>query len=121
MKDIFLVGLGGMVGCMGRYTISLLLGTRFSWPIGTAMANALGCLAIGLILSYLARQGNAALQLLFVTGFCGGFTTFSSFAFEGLQMLKAGHIGAYALYTGGSVLVGLLLCLAGWYLGSKVF
>lgn len=111
-KAILLVGLGGGIGSIFRYVTSLTVNKYFpnAFPIGTFMVNILGCFLIGLFLGLFNRtqEGSADLKLLFVTGFCGGFTTFSAFASENLSLLQSGHTGLAILYTSASIMGGLL-------------
>ena len=85
---------------------------------GTFVANILGSFLIGLILGYFAKNQtiSQSYTLLLATGFCGGFTTFSSFAFENQTLLKAGDFTSFALYTIGSIIFGFLAVFAGIYL-----
>ena len=89
-----------------------------SIPYGTFLANILGSLLIGVILG-LAAKNDALPQnqtLLLATGFCGGFTTFSTFAYENHIFLKSGDFTSFALYTIASFVVGFLAVFAGLYL-----
>ena len=92
--------------------------TETGIPWGTFTANILGSLLIGIILGFAAK--NDALSsnqtLLLATGFCGGFTTFSTFAYENHALLKAGDFTSFALYTIGSFVVGFLAVFLGLFL-----
>ncbi len=82
----------------------------FPWP--TLIANVLGCFLIGLFYEYRQAWGlSPQLRLLLTTGLCGGFTTFSTFSYEGLSYLNQGHVGLYVLYTLSSILLGIVACL----------
>lgn len=120
MKKILLVFIGGGVGSICRHLISELF-TRFdalSFPIATFIANMLGCLIIGLLVGRINLSEK--LNLLLVTGFCGGFTTFSTFSKESLFLIRDGnHYLAFG-YICTSCLVGIIL-LWGGYLFSKYF
>ena len=118
LKALLLVGLGGFAGSAGRYAVHLLVGERWSliFPWGTFLVNILGCLLIGLLLGAMGR-GTALMdqtvKLLLVTGFCGGFTTFSAFSMDGIHMLQQGHSLQFFIYTLGSVVLGLGATLLG--------
>ena len=97
---------------MCRYLLSVLNVSSFPW--GTFAVNVLGSLLIGL-LAGLVNKGNVSpeMKLLLVAGFCGGFTTFSTFANESFGMLKTGEVLLAAIYIGVSVAVGILAVWAG--------
>ena len=114
-----LIGVGGGAGAMARYLLQQYVQGRWplAWPVGTGVVNATGCLLAGLLLGLLERHAlGPAWRLLFITGVCGGFTTFSAFALENVGLLRAGQVGLAALYAGGSVAAGLLLAAAGYAL-----
>jgi CrcB protein len=119
MKHILLVFVGGGFGSVLRYAIGKYLNSaENSFPYGTFAANILGSLLIGIILG-LAAKNNALSQnhtLLLATGFCGGFTTFSSFAYENHVFLKSGDFTSFAVYTIASFVIGFLAVFAGMYL-----
>ena len=112
IQNILLVAAGGAVGSICRYLLSGLNNTSYPW--GTFAVNILGSLLIGLLIG-LVNKGclSPELKLLLVTGFCGGFTTFSTFANESFGMMKAGDVMLSALYIGASVVVGVLAVWAG--------
>jgi CrcB protein len=117
LQSILIVGAGSFTGGALRFYISHLMkhlcGTGFPW--GTLAVNLLGCLIFGIIYGLFSRFGNASNSwfLLLTTGFCGGFTTFSTFAYEGQQMLQSGHMSEFIIYTGASVLIGICLVFLG--------
>lgn len=119
MKNLLLVFIGGGFGSVLRYIIGKWLNnTETGVPYGTFAANILGSLLIGFILGYAAKS-EALTQnhtLLLATGFCGGFTTFSTFAYENHIFLKSGDFLSFALYTIASFIVGFLAVFAGMYL-----
>ena len=116
MRDIFLVALGGAAGSAARYVVSRYVGatvvSAFPWP--TFAVNVIGCLIIGM-LSALVSSGTLTppMKLLLVTGFCGGFTTFSTFAGENLSLMRAGSMLLAALYVGLSVACGIIAAYVG--------
>jgi fluoride exporter len=114
--NILLVGLGGAVGSILRYFCQRSL--NFNFPYGTFVANLFGCLFIGLLWGLFTKHMDEQKSLLLVTGFCGGFTTFSSFTYEGVQMLMNNRWMQFLFYTAGSVVAGLLATYAGYKITS---
>ncbi len=114
LGNILLVAAGGAVGSVCRYLLSSVHVALFPW--GTLTVNVLGSLLIGL-LAGLSGRGilSPELKLLLVTGFCGGFTTFSTFANESFGMMKAGEVLTAAVYVGVSVSVGILAVWGGMH------
>tara|TARA_B100000795_G_scaffold269230_1_gene258005 strand:- start:6126 stop:6497 length:372 start_codon:yes stop_codon:yes gene_type:complete len=119
MKNLLLVFIGGGFGSVLRFVIGKWLNNSENGiPYGTFVVNVLGSLLIGLILGY-AVKNDALSQnttLLLATGFCGGFTTFSTFAYENHIFLKSGDFTSFAIYTIASFIVGFLAVFAGMYL-----
>lgn len=118
IKDLILVGIGSGIGGMCRYLISLYLGQSHSgFPWGTFVVNIMGCLLIGILWGLTSRfqHLSPAFSLLFMVGFCGGFTTFSTFSKEGLALLQANNYTLFALYTIGSVLLGIIAVALGYF------
>lgn len=119
MKQLLLVFIGGGAGSVLRYIIGKTLNSsQTGIPYGTFAANILGSLLIGIILG-LAVKNETLTQnhtLLLATGFCGGFTTFSTFAYENHVFLKSGDFTSFAIYTIASFIFGFLAVFAGIYL-----
>lgn len=118
--DWLLVGSGGFVGSVLRYGVGRMLHGRAmgAFPWATLGVNLVGCLLIGLLLAMAARLGwPSSTRLLLVTGFCGGFTTFSAFSHETLSLLQAGHAPQAGIYVGASVVLGLAATWLGYQLG----
>lgn len=121
MKQFLLVFLGGGLGSMLRFAISKIFNGYFQhFFLGTFLVNIIGCLIIGLILG-LSLKENLLSQnqtILLVTGFCGGFTTFSTFAFENHSVLRDGGLVHFALYTIASIVVGIIAVAIGLWLAK---
>ena len=116
IRDLLLVALGGAVGSVLRY---LLSGINTTFPWGTFAVNILGSLLIGLLVGLVSKGIlSPEMKLLMVTGFCGGFTTFSTFANESFGMMKAGDVLQMALYVGVSVVIGILAVWGGMALSN---
>lgn len=122
MKNFLLVGLGGLIGSVARYALGLLFSkiAKTDFPWGTFAVNISGCLLMGVFIGYSVKQNwvNEQWQMFFIIGFCGGFTTFSSFAFENISMLQQQNFSGFILYATGSVLLGLLAIWGGLYLAK---
>ncbi len=119
MKQILLVFIGGGAGSIFRYAVSKFLNQeQYIIPYGTLAVNVLGSLFIGIILG-LSLKGNTVSQntvLILATGFCGGFTTFSSFAYENQIMLRNGDLWSFFIYTISSFVLGLFAVFLGMFL-----
>ena len=110
------VGIGGFLGANARFGLSRLLVDRLgpAFPYGTLVVNLTGSLAIGVVLTLLLdRLAADRWRLLAVVGFLGGYTTFSSYAFEVVALLEGGRLTRAIVYALASNLVGLLACAAG--------
>lgn len=117
MLQIALVAAGGAVGSVLRYLVGVWV-VRFAglaFPWGTLTVNIVGCFLIGLLAELIERRfgGSVPLRLLLVTGFLGGFTTFSAFSLETVALLDGGAFLPAALYVVSSVLVSLVAVFAG--------
>ena len=119
MKHAILVFIGGGFGSVLRFVIGKYLNsTETGIPYGTFLANILGSLLIGIILGLAAKNSTLSQSqtVLLATGFCGGFTTFSTFAYENHVFLKSGDFTSFALYTIASFVIGFLAVFIGLYL-----
>lgn len=117
LKSILLVGFGGGIGSMARFLCQKYLYqlNPHPFPFGTLTVNILGCFLIGLFYG-LSEKGNLLTpewRILLTTGFCGGYTTFSSFAYENINLLKSNDFLYFGLYTGGSVILGITATFCG--------
>ena len=123
MKSFILVFLGGGLGSGLRYLVTIAM-SQYSkvLPFGTFTVNMIGCLLIGLILGYAQKENTLTSNqtLLLATGFCGGFTTFSAFASENLELIKNGELFNFSIYAIGSVFLGIVLILIGYLLINKL-
>ena len=122
MKSFLLVFIGGGLGSSLRYLIASAM-NQYSkvLPFGTFTVNILGCLLIGMILGYAQKENTLTSNqtLLLATGFCGGFTTFSAFANENLELIKNGEIFNFSIYTISSISIGVLAVFIGFYLSNR--
>jgi len=119
MKHAILVFIGGGFGSVLRFVIGKYLNsTETGIPYGTFLANILGSLLIGIILGLAAKNSTLSQSqtILLASGFCGGFTTFSTFAYENHVFLKSGDFTSFALYTIASFVIGFLAVFIGLYL-----
>ena len=122
-KDILYVGIGGGIGSIFRFIVSRLVIRYMSaeWTFaGTLAVNITGCFLIGILVGWmLAHQpDNQIFRLLFIVGFCGGYTTFSTFAYENLRLIETNQWGLFALYTLASVILGLIAVWGGLKLAN---
>jgi CrcB protein len=124
IKTLLLVGTGGFLGSISRFIASRFMKNNFpsAFPFGTFFVNISGCFLIGLIYGFSERSSllTPGWKLFLAVGFCGGFTTFSTFANENLALLRDGEFFNFILYTGLSVLLGLAATFLG-VLITKIF
>jgi len=117
IKNFLIVGLGGAAGSMLRYGVQKIfqVQTAVAFPTGTLLVNIGGCFLIGILWSLVSRSltWNDEMKLLLMTGFCGGFTTFSAFTLEGIGLLKENRTVLFVIYLTASVLGGLLATFIG--------
>lgn len=122
MKILLLIGSGSFLGGIMRYLLSqfVQIRTPFTFPLGTLIVNILGCLLIGLIVGYIDRE-NIALEWRFflITGLLGGFTTFSAFSMESINLFRDGHLGYALIYITLSIMLGLLATFISYSLISN--
>lgn len=117
MIQALLVAVGGAIGSVLRYYVGQwtlrLLGPAFPW--GTLAVNVVGCFVIGVFAELIARKFNASmeLRLLLITGFLGGFTTFSAFSLDAISLFEGGNTVAGGVYIAASVGLSMAAVFAG--------
>lgn len=124
MKTILYIALGGGLGSVLRYLTSLGMAKYFhsNFPYGTFVANVVGCLLIGLFFGYFEKQNTLSQDLKFflITGLCGGYTTFSTFSNENIQLMQTNQMGTALLYTASTILIGFTATWMGLLMVSKI-
>ena len=117
IKNFLIVGLGGAVGSMLRYGVQKFFQVQAAatFPTGTLLVNIAGCFFIGILWGMVSRSlsWNEEMKLLLMTGFCGGFTTFSAFTLEGVGLLIENRTVLFIIYLTASVVGGLLATFIG--------
>jgi CrcB protein len=117
MFQALLVAVGGAIGSLLRYYVGLgslrLMGPGFPW--GTLIVNVVGCFIIGVFAEMIMRRFNASveLRLLLITGFLGGFTTFSAFSLDAITLFERGDVFAGGIYITASVGLSMVAVMAG--------
>jgi len=121
IRSLILVGAGGAAGSILRYLITLSLQDKSVFPIATIAINALGCFILGLVAGWAVKHSNLSQDVVLMagTGFCGGFTTFSSFALDSNRLVEKGHGTMSIIYIALSVFTGIALCRSGYWLTNK--
>lgn len=109
-----MAGLGGAIGSMLRLGISVLIKPVNHFPIATLSVNCIGSFLIGIFAGMAIKESHPNLYLFLATGICGGFTTFSAFSLEGMQLLQQQKTGIYLIYAMGSIALGLFFAWLGW-------
>ncbi|HNW57575.1 MAG TPA: fluoride efflux transporter CrcB [Bacteroidales bacterium] len=124
IRTLLLIGTGGFLGSISRFLASRFVQNNFhsAFPFGTFFVNITGCLLIGLIYGFSDRSSllTDGWKLFLAIGFCGGFTTFSTFANENLAMLRDGNFFHFFLYTGLSIFLGISATYIGVII-TKIF
>jgi fluoride exporter len=112
LRTLLLIAIGGGIGSVFRYLTTIFVQKYYSniFPLATLITNILGCLLIGLLFGFLEKNQltNSNLKWFLITGFCGGYTTFSAFGFENYSLFNSNNIPLALLYIGLSIFLGLI-------------
>jgi len=124
MRIFWSVAVGGALGCVSRYYLTAFIQQRAgpSFPVGTLLINITGSFLLGFIMRYALQSGavSAETRMLLTSGFCGGYTTFSTYSYETAMMLDDGEYGRAALYVGSSVVLALAGTLLGFAAANRL-
>ena len=117
------LGLAGALGALARYLVGRFIAERIGsqFPLGTLLINVTGAFVIGLLSGLVGHKlMSPVTQTILATGFLGGYTTFSTMSWEGVQLARGGSTGSSALYLGGNLVLGLLGAALGLLLGWRL-
>lgn len=116
INNLLIIGIGGAAGSMLRFLAQRFL--NLSFPYGTLLVNLTGCFLIGILWAFLTRNSlSESMRLLLITGFCGGFTTFSALTAEGNQLMMDGKWLPLIMYLTVSIVGGFIVT----FIGFKIF
>lgn len=120
IRTLLLVALGGGIGSVFRYLTTVFVAKYYSdsFPLATFITNVIGCFLIGIFMGYIVKSqiASADLKWILVTGFCGGFTTFSAFGYENISLMQNGQSGLAFLSIGSSIICGLFAVWLGLFI-----
>jgi len=120
-SNLLVLFIGGGFGTICRWLIHIWLSRPGElFPVATLIANVISSLLIGFLIAYFLRHNNDLLRLLFITGYCGGFSTFSTFSMENYQLMVDGRWMMLAIYISLSVLLCVFSVMAGMRLGDAL-
>jgi len=124
MKLFWAIAFGAAAGGVSRFYLTLAVQQRMgaSFPWGTLLINITGSLLLGFLLRYALATPSISVEMraMLTTGFCGGYTTFSSYSYETAVMIEDGQFGRAALYAAASVLLALLATFCGFMLAREL-
>jgi CrcB protein len=119
---IYYIAFGGAIGSVTRYLVGVFIQTRAggAFPMGTLVINITGSMLLGFLLQYTLSSATVSpeVRALLTTGFCGGYTTFSTFSYEAVRLFEEGDYWRFGAYIGASVVLGLIGCIVGM-MGAK--
>lgn len=122
LKTILYIAIGGAIGSVLRYLTSVLVNKYWNnhFPLATFITNVLGCFLIGLLLGILQKNNlaDSNLKWFLITGFCGGYTTFSAFGFENISLLQSNNAALAFVYIALSVIFGLFAVWLGLFVSK---
>ena len=116
LKEIIAVFIGGGIGSILRFLLNKIeIVSENNYPYSTFISNVVGCFILGLVLGYFIKNGsnNSTLFVFLTVGLCGGFTTFSTFSNENLQLIQNGHILSFLIYTLLRLILGIMFVYFG--------
>jgi CrcB protein len=111
MNNVLLVFLGGGLGSIARFGIGAFVGSNFKsvFPIATFCSNVISCLILALTIVFFSERliSNPSLRMFIIVGFCGGFSTFSTFSFETLELMRSGNV----MIAVANILISISVCI----------
>lgn len=118
LRNILFVAFGGAVGSVFRYLAAVILVAK-KFPAATFTVNIIGSFLIGILMGFIVKQANSQTwQLLLVTGFCGGFTTFSAFSWDIVLLLQQAKYATAFLYIIATLFIGIAATFLGFWLSK---
>ncbi|MEM0541858.1 fluoride efflux transporter CrcB [Flavobacterium sp. j3] len=122
LKTILFIAIGGAIGSVLRFLTTVLVSKFYSnhFPLATFMVNVIGCFLIGILMGFLTKNAldNSNLKYFLVTGFCGGFTTFSAFGIENVTLLQNNNTILAFAYMAVSILLSLFAVWLGLFVAK---